>query len=76
MLGERLLIVSPGIRPVDNRVVDDDQKRTVTVEQAFGKGADYIVMGRPIRAVGRPARGQRWRFRARSRGSSPSPTSH
>ena len=44
----RLLVVTPGIRPVDNRPVDD-QKRVVTVEQAFGDGADYIVVGRPSR---------------------------
>ena len=44
----RLLVVTPGIRPVENRPVDD-QKRVVTVEQAFGDGADYIVVGRPIR---------------------------
>jgi orotidine-5'-phosphate decarboxylase len=47
-LGERFLIVSPGIRPVANRLVDD-QKRTVDAEQAFLSGADYIVVGRPIR---------------------------
>jgi orotidine-5'-phosphate decarboxylase len=45
-LGEQFLIVMPGIRPVDN---SDDQKRTVDVEQAFQNGADYIVVGRPIR---------------------------
>ena len=45
-LGHNFLIVSPGIRPVDN---DDDQKRVVTVEKAFENGADYIVIGRPIR---------------------------
>lgn len=45
-LGERVIIVSPGIRPVKNT---DDQKRTVDVEQAFRNGADYIVVGRPIR---------------------------
>jgi orotidine-5'-phosphate decarboxylase len=45
-LGERFLIVVPGIRPVANV---DDQKRTVDVEQAFENGADYIVVGRPIR---------------------------
>jgi orotidine-5'-phosphate decarboxylase len=44
----RLLVVTPGIRPVDNRPADD-QKRVVTVEQAFGDGADHIVVGRPIR---------------------------
>jgi orotidine-5'-phosphate decarboxylase len=41
-------VVSPGIRPVENKPVDD-QKRTVDVEQAFHNGADYIVVGRPIR---------------------------
>jgi orotidine-5'-phosphate decarboxylase len=45
-LGDRFLIVTPGIRPVANT---DDQKRTVDVEQAFRNGADYIVVGRPIR---------------------------
>ena len=45
-LGDSLLIVTPGIRPVDN---DDDQKRTVTATDALGDGADYIVVGRPIR---------------------------
>ena len=47
-LGENFLIVSPGIRPLDNKVIDD-QKRVVDVEQAFHNGADYIVVGRPIR---------------------------
>jgi orotidine-5'-phosphate decarboxylase len=47
-LGERLLIVSPGIRPVENRLADD-QKRVVSVRDAFLSGADYIVVGRPIR---------------------------
>lgn len=45
-LGDRLLVVVPGIRPVENV---DDQKRTVDVEEAFLNGADYIVVGRPIR---------------------------
>ena len=47
-LGQQFLIVSPGIRPVENKTVDD-QKRVVDVEQAFRNGADYIVVGRPIR---------------------------
>ncbi len=49
----KLLVVSPGIRPVENRPADD-QKRVVTVEQAFRNGADYIVVGRPIRDAERP----------------------
>jgi len=52
-LGQRLLIVCPGIRPVENRPVDD-QKRVVTVRQAFAAGADYIVVGRPIREAPDP----------------------
>ena len=47
-LGDRFLIVTPGIRPVDNTEIDD-QKRTVDVEEAFKNGADYIIVGRPIR---------------------------
>jgi orotidine-5'-phosphate decarboxylase len=47
-IDHRLIVVTPGIRPVENRAVDD-QKRTVDVAQAFANGADYIVVGRPIR---------------------------
>ena len=47
-LGQKLLVITPGIRPVDNRE-DDDQKRAVSVEQALQNGADYLVVGRPIR---------------------------
>jgi len=52
-LGESFLIVVPGIRPVANV---DDQKRTVDVENAFLNGADYIVVGRPIRNAPDPAK--------------------
>jgi orotidine-5'-phosphate decarboxylase len=52
-LDQRLLVVTPGIRPVDNRPTDD-QKRVQTVEQAFASGADYIVIGRPIRDAADP----------------------
>jgi orotidine-5'-phosphate decarboxylase len=45
---ESLIVVTPGIRPVENRA-EDDQKRVVGVAEAFGNGADYIVVGRPIR---------------------------
>ena len=50
-LGENFLVVTPGIRPVANV---DDQKRTVNVEQAFHNGADYIVVGRPIKEAPDP----------------------
>jgi orotidine-5'-phosphate decarboxylase len=49
---DRLLVVTPGIRPVQDR--PDDQKRTVDVAQAFAAGADYIVVGRPIRQAADP----------------------
>jgi len=52
-LDARLLVVTPGIRPVENRETDD-QKRVVTVDQAFALGADYIVVGRPIRDADDP----------------------
>ena len=49
----RLLVVTPGIRPADN-ASKGDQKRVVSVEQAFRNGADYIVVGRPIRDADDP----------------------
>jgi orotidine-5'-phosphate decarboxylase len=45
--GERLLVVTPGVRP--GGAAAQDQKRVVDVAQAFANGADYIVVGRPIR---------------------------
>ena len=52
-LDSRLLVITPGIRPVENRE-KEDQKRVVSVEQAFANGADYIVVGRPIRDADSP----------------------
>jgi len=52
-IDEKLLVVTPGIRPVDNKPAGD-QKRVVTVETAFSNGADYIVVGRPIRDADSP----------------------
>jgi orotidine-5'-phosphate decarboxylase len=52
-LGDKLLVVTPGIRPVENKPADD-QKRTVDVAKAFRNGADYIVVGRPIRQAADP----------------------
>jgi len=49
---DKLIVVTPGIRPVENRA--QDQKRTVDVAQAFANGADYIVVGRPIRSAPDP----------------------
>ena len=50
---DRLIVVTPGIRPVENRPTDD-QKRVVGVAEAFANGADYIVVGRPIRDAADP----------------------
>ena len=44
----KLIAVTPGIRPVAN---DDDQKRVVDVATAFKNGSDYIVVGRPIKSA-------------------------
>lgn len=49
----RLVVVTPGIRPVENKPAGD-QKRVVSVEAAFANGADYIVVGRPIRDAASP----------------------
>jgi orotidine-5'-phosphate decarboxylase len=45
--GPKLLVVTPGIRPKGGEA--GDQKRVVDVTQAFKNGADFIVVGRPIR---------------------------
>ena len=47
-----LVTVCPGIRPISN---DDDQQRVVTPAQAIKNGADYLVVGRPIRSAANPA---------------------
>jgi orotidine-5'-phosphate decarboxylase len=52
-IDEKLLVITPGIRPVDNKPTGD-QKRVVSVEQAFRNGADHIVVGRPIRDAESP----------------------
>jgi orotidine-5'-phosphate decarboxylase len=50
--GARLFVVTPGIRPAEAGKAD--QKRTMDVAQAFAAGADYIVVGRPIRDAADP----------------------
>ena len=46
-----LITVCPGIRPIFNDEVpsQDDQQRVVTPAMAITSGADYLVVGRPIR---------------------------
>ncbi|MGH2773691.1 MAG: orotidine-5'-phosphate decarboxylase, partial [Actinomycetota bacterium] len=56
-LGRDFLIVTPGIREGDGGDISgDDQKRTMTVAGAFQAGADYIVVGRPIKEAADPRR--------------------
>ncbi|EIT71786.1 MULTISPECIES: orotidine-5'-phosphate decarboxylase [Hydrocarboniphaga] len=50
---KELICVTPGIRPVENRVVAD-QKRIMTPAEAIRAGADYLVIGRPIRDAADP----------------------
>ena len=52
-LGPGPLIVTPGIRPA-NAARNDDQRRVVTPTLAFQSGANYIVVGRPIRDAADP----------------------
>jgi orotidine-5'-phosphate decarboxylase len=52
-IGHEPLIVTPGIRP-RGESRNDDQKRVVTAEDSLRAGADYIVVGRPIRAAANP----------------------
>lgn len=52
-LGDKPILITPGIR-AESEKGSDDQKRTMTLEQAFRAGADYIVVGRPIRNAADP----------------------
>ncbi len=50
--GQKFLVVTPGIRaPSDKK---DDQKRTLTPKEAVSAGANYLVIGRPIREAKDP----------------------
>jgi orotidine-5'-phosphate decarboxylase len=50
--GERLTIVTPGVRP--DWADANDQQRTLTPKAARAAGADYLVIGRPITAQADP----------------------
>lgn len=51
--GEDFIIVTPGIRGSAEKQ-KDDQKRTLSAYEAIKEGADYIVVGRPIRTAADP----------------------
>ena len=52
MFGDKLKIICPGIRLTDSS--KDDQERIMTPEKAVQNGADYLVIGRPIREAKDP----------------------
>jgi orotidine-5'-phosphate decarboxylase len=45
-VGDRMLVVTPGIRPAG--AAAGDQKRVATPAEAIRNGADYLVVGRPV----------------------------
>ena len=51
--GPEFLIVTPGVRPAGSQ--SGDQRRTMTPREAVTRGADYLVIGRPITASSNPA---------------------
>ena len=51
--GDKFVIVTPGIRSA-GATTKDDQKRTLSAYEAVKTGADYIVVGRPIRLASKP----------------------
>jgi orotidine-5'-phosphate decarboxylase len=53
--GAGFLAVTPGVRPSREAVAGDDQRRVATPEAAVADGADYLVIGRPIRDAEDPA---------------------
>ena len=53
-LGDKFVIVTPGIRAGKKIKNTDDQKRTLSAYEAIRMGADYIVVGRPIRTAEKP----------------------
>ena len=53
-IGKRMIIVVPGIRPINYSKKNDDQKRTLTPIEAIEMGANYLVIGRPITSSKNP----------------------
>ena len=53
-IGKEMIIVVPGIRPINYSKKNDDQKRTLTPIEAIEMGANYLVIGRPITSSKNP----------------------
>jgi orotidine-5'-phosphate decarboxylase len=66
--GRGFLIVTPGVRPESSDW--DDQKRVLTPAEAIRAGADYIVVGKPIRDAPDPRAAAREIVAEIERGSS------
>ena len=72
-LGQDLICVVPGIRPEWGGVAGDDQTRTATPYEAISQGADYLVVGRPIRQASDPVQASRTVAEEIQKALSPSP---
>lgn len=70
--GSPLLVATPGIRMPD--AAADDQKRVATPEAAILRGADYLVVGRPITQAADPAAAARAMLASMRRGAAQRPT--
>ncbi len=55
--GNELLVITPGVRNEGNPT--HDQRRTVSIREAFAFGVDHVVVGRPIRDATDPAQAAR-----------------
>ncbi len=66
--GPGFLAVCPGIRLPETGVAGDDQRRIMTPEAAMRAGADYLVVGRPIREAVDPVAAARNIAAAMARG--------
>ena len=51
--GDKMVLVTPGIRPAG--AATGDQKRIMTPAKAIAAGADYLVVGRPVTEAADPA---------------------
>ena len=49
-VGDQPIIITPGVRPADSQS-GDDQVRVMTPAQAISRGANYVVIGRPITSL-------------------------
>lgn len=49
-IGSEIVIITPGVRPSDSIIIDD-QSRTLTPREAIECGANLVVIGRPITSL-------------------------